>query len=148
MPGGSWFPLLIFGFFGLVALSMVPSMVSGDGPPLLFGLAWLAIVGWNAYWFLFRIAGELWVDGPLLHWRAALRSGAVALTDIERIRPMRLGSNVEVIVVRNQRPIMTMATRGIREFNDSIVRQRPDLPVRLGWNARLNERITFRSRFR
>jgi len=88
--------------------------------------------------------------GPLLHWRAALRSGAVALSEIEEIRPMRMASNVEVIVVRNQRPIMTVATRGIREFNDSILHQRPDLSVRLGWNARLDERLSFgsRSRFR
>jgi len=118
MPGGPWFPLAVFGIFGLATVSMALSMVSGGG--------------------------------PLLHWRAALRSGAVALSEIEEIRPMRMASNVEVIVVRNQRPIMTVATSGIREFNDSILHQRPDLSVRLGWNARLDERLSFgsRSRFR
>jgi hypothetical protein len=61
---------------------------------------------------------------------------------------MRLASNVEVIRLHNGRSILTMATKGIREFNDSIVRHRPGLPVRLGWNAQLSERIPTRSRFR
>ena len=67
LPGGWWFPLLVFGFmivFGVGAL--VSSLTSDSGMPLGFACIWWLVVTWNGYWFLWRLAGELWVDGSTL----------------------------------------------------------------------------------
>jgi hypothetical protein len=133
--------LVIFGGFGIGAIVMLAWLLTDGGPPLVFGVLWLAIVAWNGYWYLLRVAGELWLDGTTLHWRAALRSGSIDVAEIVEIRPFRLASNIEVIQLRNGRPILTMAGKGIRELNDSIARQRPGLPVRLGRAALLGERM-------
>jgi hypothetical protein len=61
---------------------------------------------------------------------------------------MRFASNVEVFVLRDGRPVLVMAVKGLRSFLDEISRRRPDLPVRLGWQGRLSEWMPGWSRFR
>jgi len=138
MPGGPWFPLVILGFFGVFAVGMVFSLLAGSGPPAWFAVIWLAALAWNAYWFLWRLATDLWLDGNTLHWKAPFRSGSVDVSAIEEIRPRRMAGNVEMIRLSEGRPILTMATRGIEELNSDIVRLHPGLPVRVGRSVRLS----------
>jgi len=148
MPGGPWFPLVIFGFFGVVAITMAGSLSTADGPPLAFFAFWLFMVAWNGYWFLWRMATDLWLDGNTLHWKAPFRSGSVDVAAIEEVRPRRMAGNVEMIRLREGRPIMTMATRGIEELNAEIVRLHPGLPMRVGRSVRLTNVFQARSRYR
>jgi len=138
MPGGPWFPLVIFGLFGFVAMGLLVAVLRDNGPPPLFAVLFLAITAWNAYWFLWRMATDLWLDGNTLHWKAPLRSGSVDVAGIEKIRPRRMTGNVEMICLRDGRPIITMATRGIEELNGDIVQLHPGLPVRVGRSVRFS----------
>ncbi len=56
---------VIFTFlvFGVGAVLLLTSLGSAKGPPVWFAVTWIAIAVWNAYWFLFRIAYRLEVDG-------------------------------------------------------------------------------------
>jgi len=149
MPGGPWYPAFILGMFGVFAVAMVFSLLTGGGPPAWFAVIWLAVLAWNAYWFLWRLATDLWLEGNTLHWKAPLGSGSVDVSEIEEVRPHRMAGNIEVIRVREGRPIMTMATRGIEELNDDIVRLHPGLPARVGRSVRFSNRLQFgRSRYR
>jgi hypothetical protein len=132
----------IFVIFGIAAIVLVTATV-GDGtqsPPVAFTVLWLAALGWNAYWWLFRIAVALRIDGYVLYWNAPFRSGAIPLADLKGIRPLRLASNVEVFDHSAGRPVLVMATKGLGAFLDAVSVARPDLPVRLGWQGRLAER--------
>jgi uncharacterized membrane protein YbhN (UPF0104 family) len=141
--------LLMFVVFSIAAVFLVASTIGGgeDAAPVAFTLFWLFALAWNAYWWLTRIAVALILDGKTLRWEAPLRAGELSLDeDLVEVRPMRLASNVVVFVCRGRRPILVPAFKGAREFVAEISRFRPDLPVRLGWQARLAERMPGRSR--
>jgi hypothetical protein len=140
----------IFGIFAVVAIVLVAVALGGstDGPPVVFTAFWLGALIWNGYWWLFRLAIELSIDGTVLTWATPLRRGRIDLQDVTELRPMRLMSSVEVIGLRDRRPLLTPATKGIRMFTDELTRLRPDLSVRLGWQSRLAERLPGSSRTR
>jgi hypothetical protein len=150
MRFGRAFLLAMFVLFAVVGVFMVVALIAdeSDSPPTAFTALWLLAMGWNAYWWLLRFAVRLDLDDHgYLTWTAPLRSGRLHLTDLIEVRPMRFASNVEVFVSDGHRPILTVATKGLRAFTEEIARQRPDLPVRLGWQARFMERLPGRSRF-
>jgi hypothetical protein len=140
----------IFGMFGIVAIVLIIGTLAGgdNAPPAAFTVLWLCALAWNGYWWLFRIATELRIDGLELSWSSPLRSGRVSFGQLIEIRPMRFASNVEIFKVQGGQSIIVMATKGLRAFTDEISRRRPDLPVRLGWHARLAERLPGWSRFK
>lgn len=140
---GKWPIVAMFVIFGVFAVVLVTATVEGgtESPPVAFTVLWLAAIGWNGYWWLFRIAVGLRFDGQVLYWEAPFRSGAIPLSDLTAIRPMRLASNVEVFDRRDGRPVLVMATKGLGAFLDSVSLARPGLPVRLGWQGRLAERM-------
>lgn len=150
MPFGKWFALAIFGVFAIAAIALITAtLVGGDNaPPAALSVLWLCVLTWNAYWWLFRIATELRIDGPELAWSSPLRNGRVSFDQLTEIRPMRLASSVEIFKVNSGQTIIVMATKGLREFTEEISRRRPDLPVRLGWHARIAERLPGWNRFK
>ena len=140
---GRSFFLALFTVFGVAAVAMMASVVAGgDGsPPVGFALLWLAALTWNGYWRLLRIASSVAFDGRELAWSAPLRSGRIPLHKITVVRPMRLASNVEVIEHEEGRPVLILATKGLSGFLAKLSNDRPDLEVRIGWQARLAERM-------
>jgi len=150
MPGGKWFILAMFGVFAIAAVALLATTLAGgrDAPPPAFAALWLAALGWNGYWWLFRIAAELRIDGFDLVWSTPLRNGRVSLSQLDEIRPMRFASNVAVLKVRDGQSIIVPATKGFRQVTTEIAQRRADLPIRLGWQARLAERLPGWNRFK
>jgi hypothetical protein len=102
---------------------------------------WLFAFGWNAYWWLFRAAVALRLHQGVLFWEGPLRSGQIPLANLIAVRPMRLLSQVEVFERSDGRPVLVMATKGLQRFLDELAAAKPELPVQLGWQGRLAERM-------
>lgn len=137
---GRIFFISVFAVFGIVALALVAaSFGSNDGPPAAFLALWLAALVWNAYWWLFRIALELTMDRYQLTATMPLRSRQIALDDIVEIRPLKLASNGIVISIAGQRPVLALATAGMRGFVDELARRRPEIPIRAGWRSQAGD---------
>ena len=68
MTGGRLLLGGIFVVFGVAAVGLIIATVAGgdDAPAVPFALLWIAIMLWNAYWWLYRIAIELRVQGDEL----------------------------------------------------------------------------------
>ncbi len=140
---GKWFVLGLFAIAVAVAVAFVAAVVRSDAeaPLVGFTVLWLISLGWNAYWWLFRIAVALRLDGDVLLWDAPLSSGAVPLDGLTAVRPMPLVSKVEVFDLTVGRPVLIIATKGLGAFLEELSATRPDLPVRLGWQGRWAERL-------
>lgn len=148
MPGSYRFLVLVmFACFGIVAVLLVVVNAIGrsGGPPVVATCLWITAMGWNAYWFLFRIAYELESDGDRLRWRAPLRSGEMALADLTGVRSR---SSVGVISGASQQRVLVWVRKGFVQFTEAMVAARPDLRVRIGFRARLVERWPGRSGYR
>jgi hypothetical protein len=111
-------------------------------------LLWLAIAGWNVYWFLLRFVHAVDVEEGVLRWRAPLRSGTVSIARLRRVRPSWIFSNIEVMETERGTSLPVWAVKGFDGFMGAVVAQRPDLPVRLSVQGRLAERLPVRSSFR
>lgn len=147
MPFDRTFAIGLFGAVGGIAAYFVGGLVFGtESFGVRFPLFCLGAVGCNAYWWLFRFARELSLEGDRLLWRAPLRHGELLLAELTEIRPMRAASNVAVIEALGGRRVVVLADKGITAFTAEIARRRPGLPVRLGWMARLNEQLPGSSR--
>ena len=149
-PLAKWLIVGLFVMFTVVGVALVAATLGGgwEGPPTAFVVLWLAALGWNAYWWLFRVATALWLDGDVLHWEAPLRSGAIPLSDLRAVRPMSFASNAAVFEHTTGRPVLIVVRKGFGAFLDELSAARPDLPVRLGWQGRLAERMPGWSRWR
>ena len=133
---------------GGVGLLVASARGGPDGPPPGFVVFWLFALGWNAYWWLFRISIRLEVQGDLLRWKTASRAGEIPLTELLAVRPSRLASQIIVIERANGKPILSMATKGNGRFLAEIASRRPDLPIRVGMLAKLSDRLPGWSAFR
>jgi hypothetical protein len=60
---------------------------------------------------------------------------------ITSVRPMHLGSSVVVIEHDRGRPVLVIGGKGLRNLIDDLSRMRPDLDMRVGWQARLAHRL-------
>ncbi|HEX9035275.1 MAG TPA: hypothetical protein VF834_25825 [Streptosporangiaceae bacterium] len=148
---GGWYRVLMlamFAIFGIVAVLLVVAASGGHGGvPVLFIMMWIVIIGGNGYFSLFRVAYELEFDGERLRWRAPLRSGEVPLSGLTRIRAVRSSFFGAIDGAREGR-VLVLAGKGFTEFSRAVVVARPELPVQIGFRARLAERMPGRSRFR
>ena len=108
--GNRWVLLAAFAAFVLFGgLFVVLAVTRPDGPPLLFVLAWIAILGWNAYWFLWRLSYRLEVDGDRLRWMTPLRTGEVRVSDVLDIHPGMFGQ-ATVIELRDGETLTSPST--------------------------------------
>jgi hypothetical protein len=135
---------VIFGFiavFGTVGVVLVVvQATSTSGPGWSFVLPWLAVVGWNAYWFLWRFAYRLELTETTLSWRTPLTGGEVPLDRVRAFRPSVFGSGAQALDVRDGRPVLVFGRRGIIDFGRELGRLAPHVHVKFGWQARLVER--------
>jgi hypothetical protein len=88
---------IVFTGFAAGAVIMIVTMIRGSGPPVWFGIAWLAALGWNAYWWLLRTCTLLVVNDRELRWRTPLRAGTIPLTAVRAVGRSRLGSQFATI---------------------------------------------------
>ena len=139
----------VFGALGIAGVAMLVNLVAGgSGPPAAFVLFWVAAYGWNAYWWLFRIAYEVAVvRGSTLRWRSIATTREVALARVKGIHtpipPFGLG--LKRIVVDGDRSPLIIANLGYQDVVAMIVRFRPDLVVANSRYDRFYERFAKRS---
>ena len=129
-------PLLLVMFAGFAVFGvflLVRTLAGSDGPGLLFLVAWLAILGRNAYWFLWRFSYRVEVRDDLLRWMTPLRNGEVALADVETVRLGWFGQTT-VFQVRDQEDVTVLTRKGIVEFARQVTGHTLTVPfyVRLG----------------
>jgi hypothetical protein len=123
----------------LIGIAFLVDAVYRPGWGSLFGLAWGGIAAWNAYWFLFRIALRLTATPEYLEWQGVIRHGRIPINELRRLRPSVVGSNLEVIECADGTSVIVWVRRGFRAFCDALKELRPELEVRLGWQARAAE---------
>jgi hypothetical protein len=123
----TWFVLAVLCIAGVW---MVVSTATGQGgPPLYFTVLWLAALGWNVYWWLWRISYRIEVDGDRLRWKTPLRSGRALVGDVESIRPGFRGQTT-VLEMRAGRDVICLTRNGISEFVAALTRDRAILVTR------------------
>jgi hypothetical protein len=134
--------IAVFGILTLFAVVMFASTASTDVRFLLFGLFWLAALGWNAYWWLVRISYRLDLNGDELRWLTPTRSGTIPLHQLRAIRPYRFGRNVTVFEVGDGSSILVLTRRGFTDFTARVQAAAPHVTVRLNWYIRLIDRFS------
>jgi len=111
-------------------------------------LIWAAVICWNVYWFLLRFAYAVDVEEGTLRWRAPLRSGSLSISELRRVRPSRIFSNIEILETGDGARLPVWAVKGFGRLMGAVVSERPDLPVLLSLQGRWAERVPVRSSFR
>ncbi|WP_292721923.1 hypothetical protein [Microbacterium sp. 13-71-7] len=75
-----WFQLLTLSVLVIVGVSiLVLTMTGHAGSPLWFLATWFVVLGWNVYWWLFRVAYRVELVGETLRWKAPFASGALSV---------------------------------------------------------------------
>lgn len=59
---GQWFFFALVGVFGVATVALLALLTTDGGPPVAFVLFWIFALGWNAYWWLCRVAYSLAAD--------------------------------------------------------------------------------------
>ena len=131
---------MLFAVFGLATVVLIVEGMTGSGgfssPFVLF---WLFALGWNAYWWLFRVAYSVTLRDGVLAWEAPLRRGRIATSALRAFRPMKLLPNVIVIKHAGGQPLLVMPGKGIADLAAALRETRPDLDVRVGPAGRMHE---------
>lgn len=141
--------LVMFAIFGAaVPFVAAASLGDRDGPPLLFILAGIAAVGWNAYWFLLRLCHRLDLEEGMLRWWTPLRSGQAPLADLRASRPVRLTPNLAVFDFVDGPRVLVLVGRGFADFSARVQAAAPHAAVRTSWYTRLTEWLPGSSGFR
>jgi len=141
--------LIVFLGLGLASVAIVLNLLAGNnGPPAALVVLWLAAYGWNAYWFLVRVAYEIGiVDGSILRWCAVTRCHEVPLTRVTAMRtPFRpFGVGLRTIIIEGDRSPLIMVSAGFRDVVAMVVQFRPSLVIQTAWYDRLVERYNLGS---
>ncbi len=121
--------LLTLGVFAMVGILLATRLFPA---PAWFVLLWMAVFGWNGYWFLLRIVYQLEVRGGVLWWWAPLRSGQVPIAEVVAVRPSRVAVTGHVVATRRGTIWVTFATPGFAEFAAALQAVQPTVSVRVG----------------
>jgi hypothetical protein len=138
MAGGRYFTLFIFTALCAGGIFLIVKTIQGGpkAPPPLFAAAFVAILIWNGYWWLWRASYRLEAEGTELRWKTPLRSGIVQISDISTIRPMKLTPQISIIEIRGQQDVMVQTIQGFSDFA-SYISNGSNTEVRTGPLARL-----------
>ena len=85
--------ILIFGVLGvftIIGLLFITGMLqssNGDGPPRVFGIFWLGIVGWYWYWVLSMPHTIGVSESGSVEFISVIRTRRTTLREIESIKP-------------------------------------------------------------
>ncbi|MGO4593871.1 hypothetical protein AB4Z18_08615 [Leifsonia sp. 2TAF2] len=104
---------------------------------IVFLALWFGILGWNAYWFLFRVVRRLELRGETLYWYAILRRGSVRVEDIVGLSRMRGAPGVLFLRTRAGVSPAILVRGGFGTFLRHLHRMNPAVPDRLPFAARL-----------
>ena len=70
----------------IAGVAIAVQVIAGrPGPPLFFIALWFATLGWNVYWWLFRVAYRVELVAETLQWRALFHRGTMPVRAIERV---------------------------------------------------------------
>ncbi len=147
---------------GFVAGSvmLLAATIAGNGPPIAFVILWFAVAAWLVCWFVLRIAYRLDVENGQLRWKLPFgRGGTVLVSDVVKFRQSKadvMGS-MELIELRDHRPVLVFAHRGLRDFANALGMVREvaaakaaltspssgsePLPIDIGFQGLLSERV-------
>lgn len=132
---------LLVVFTAMAPLLVAASLGSKDWPPLLFALLWIAILGWNAYWFLLRLCYRIELREARLCWWAPARRGSLPLDRLRVVRPSRFAFNLAVFESDSGAAVLVLVQRGFAEFAAQVQAAAPKANVRIGRYARIVNRL-------
>jgi hypothetical protein len=115
--------------------------------PTVLALVWAAFWIGQAYFLFLRVAYELEFDGDTLRWRSPLRRGEVNLRGVLRVASGPGTLPLVTFSVADGSSIMVSVRRGLHDFTEVLVQQRPELSVYLNMHERLIESLGLRSGF-
>jgi len=149
MIGGRYFTFFIFTALSVGGVFLIMRTVQGGpkAPPPLFAAAFVAILIWNGYWWLWRASYRLEADGTELRWKTPLRSGSAQMADITTIRPMKLTPQISVIEIRGQQNVMIQTIKGFSDFA-SYISKGSNIEVSASPLARLSQGFGSRNGFK
>lgn len=116
------------------------------GPPPSFAVVWLAILVWNAYWFLARSVYEIGVvDGSRLTWKTVLSQGECAAADVVSIDTFIpiMTAGVKAIRVRGRSSPLVWVSGGFGDLTRDLRSFLPGVPIQVGMVDRVGDRASF-----
>jgi hypothetical protein len=128
--------LMIFGTLGLftvVGLLMVSGIflsAGGNGPPRLFGIFWLGMVGWNWYWILSFPHTIAVSETGVITFISLLRRRSVSGIEIESIKPERGQFGFLVIRTAHRKIKLLNQFDGFHEFIVNLKTMNPTVELR------------------
>ena len=139
----------LLALFGLLTATVVivvaVDLIEGRGS-WGFDAVFVAVLVWNGYWWLLRIASSLSVGPDGVRWVAPLRSGEVAGSDLVSVRSVSwLPGSFVAIRGRTGRSILVISQKGFGDFLSELRAQFPHVDVRVGRMSTLRERLPGRS---
>jgi len=137
-----------FGLFLIVPIVavflIVLDAVSDSGLPVALVVAWIGGAIWVAYAFLVRPAIRLELSSSTLYWQAPIRSGSIALADLESVRRHRLDRRMYAIRAKGHRRVFVSMQLGLPDFLRDVQELAPWMTVRLSWEHRRRDPTGFR----
>nr|WP_162241207.1 hypothetical protein [Leifsonia sp. Leaf325] len=93
-------------------------MIEKNGWPLaLFMAVWFAALLWNVYWWYFRVAYRLELDGDTLRWWAPLAHGELSVQSITEVTQFfNSGEQMPTIRAIGHRSIPVFARGDLSSF--------------------------------
>lgn len=141
-----WLPfiLVILGG-GLVASPFIAvSIFTKEGPAgLVLFAAWLGAVGWNVYWWCFRMAYRLDVHDGAMEWRAPFARGSIPVASITGIGPfLGLSNQAQTIRADGHRSVPVFVYGDLSSFLARLSSVNAAVPDRVRGLAGVYDRLS------
>jgi hypothetical protein len=128
--------LMIFGMLGLFAIVGL-LLVSGvffsaeeNGPPRIFGVFWLGMIGWNWYWIL-SLPHKITVsETGEITFISLLRRRSVTGAEIESIKPDRGQFGFLLVRTGNRKIRLLNQFDGFHDFISNLKTMNPSVELR------------------
>ncbi|KQO98622.1 hypothetical protein [Leifsonia sp. Leaf264] len=125
-----------------------PRMIEKNGwPAALFMAAWFGAFLWNVYWWYFRVAYKLELDGDTLRWQAPLARGELSVHSITGVTPF-LNTQEQIPTIRavGHRSIPVFARGDLSSFLARLNVINTAVPDRVGGFSGFFDRAGSRKR--
>ncbi|WP_431247187.1 hypothetical protein [Leifsonia xyli] len=112
--------------------AVVQGFAGRHGPPIGFMVIWFAALGWNVYWWLFRVAYRVELVGRTLYWRAPLRSGTMPVDSVDSVGRFFAAPYTCVLRARGHASLVVFTQlRSFEPMLDALHSLNPGVPDRL-----------------
>ena len=130
---GFWV-VFIVGVCGVLAFGFVSVLVDLlrglPGPPVFFLGLMFAALGWNLYWWLFRLATRVELVGDVLRWRAPFGRGEIPVAAVESVgRFFRAPWTCALRAPGHRRMVVFTQTQSFEPMLAALNRLNPAIPV-------------------